>query len=79
MLQTNVNNFSYGKSHLALNVETKIYDIREEIKNNARRIIPVQSKFSKGHAENLKEMFNRELWEDNAAKLSQKYKKVSSD
>ena len=51
MLETNVNNFSEEKkTHIYSKTETKGDDIREEIKNNAIRIISIQIKALKGHA-----------------------------
>ena len=55
MLETNEHNFSEEeKSHIYLKTESKGDDIRKEIKSNAIRIISVQSKALKGHAEKLK-------------------------
>ena len=54
MLETNVNNISEeNKSHADLKIETKGHDIRKEIKYNSIRIISVQSKSVKGHAEKM--------------------------
>ena len=61
-----------GKAHVDLKIETKGYDIREKIKDNTIRIISVQSKALKGHAENLKERFNYALKEATYAKLTHK-------
>ena len=54
MLETNVNNFSDKKDNLDLKTETKGYDIREEIENDAIMIIYVQSKTLRIHASKLK-------------------------
>ena len=55
MLKTNEHNFSdFKKAHIYFKKETKGGDNREEIKENAIRIISFQSKALKGHAEKLK-------------------------
>ena len=73
MLETNVNNFSEeNKAHVNLQTETKGDEIREEIDDNAIRIISVQSKALKGHAAKLKEKLKCALKEANDAKLAQK-------
>ena len=59
MLDTNVKIVSEeNKYHVDLKTQTKGNDIREEIKDNSIRIISVQSKELKGHAEKLKEELN---------------------
>ena len=73
MLETNVHKFLEGnKSHVYLKTESKVDDIRKEIKDNTIRMISVQSKAFKGHAEKLKGGFTYTLKEDNDAKLPQK-------
>ena len=73
MLETNVNNFlDEKKSRVYLKVETKVDDIREKIEDNAIRIIYVQIKALKFHAEKLKEKLNYALKEVNYVKLDKK-------
>ena len=68
-----IKNFSEeNKSHVDLKKETKVDDIREEIEDNTIRIISVQSKALKGHAEKSKENLNYALKEANDEKLSHK-------
>ena len=51
MLDTNENKYSEeNKSYVHLKTETKVDDIREEIEDNAIRILSVLSKVLKGHA-----------------------------
>ena len=55
MLKTNVDNFpEENKAHIYLKIETKGYDIRIYIRDNAIRIFYVQCKALKGRAEKLK-------------------------
>ena len=76
MLETNVNNLSDGnKSHVYIKTETKGDDIRKEIKDNAIRIISVQSKSLEGHAEKVKENLNCVMKEYNFEKLDHKEEK----
>ena len=71
MLETNLNNFPEGnKSHIDLNTETKGDDTKEEVKDNAIRIISFQIKELNGHAKKLKENFNYALNEANDSKLA---------
>ena len=55
MLETNVkNSLEENRAHIDLNLETKEDDTIVEIRDNAIRIIYVQRKALKGHAETLK-------------------------
>ena len=73
MLETNENNFSKeNKAHIDLKTETEGYDIREEIEDNAIRMISVQRKALEVHAAKFKEKLNYELKEANDAKPPQK-------
>ena len=55
MLETNVNYFSEkNKVPVDLKTETRVDDIREEMKDNTIQRIPFQSKALKVHAEKLK-------------------------
>ena len=54
MLETNINNFSEGKTfNVDLKIETKGDYIIEDIKNNAIRVIYFQFKSLKGHAKQI--------------------------
>ena len=76
MLNTHVNNFSeVGEAHVYLKTETKGYNIKEAIENNAIRIISVQSKALKVHTAKLKEKSNCAPKEADDAKLDQKEEK----
>ena len=76
MLENNENNFpEEDKDQVYLKTETKGDDIREEIKNNATRIISVQIKSLKGHTEKLKENLDYVPKEANDTKLAQKEEK----
>ena len=72
MLEINVNNSSEeNRAHVDLNLETKEDDTKVEIRDNAIRIIYVQSKALKGHTEKLKEKLNNFFNEANDANLNQ--------
>ena len=61
MLKTNVNIFSEeNKAHVDFK-KKEVNDIKEEIKDNAIRIISVQSKSLKGHAEKLNGELNHAI------------------
>ena len=62
MLEINVNNSSEeNRAHVDLNLETKEDYTIVEIRDNAIRIIYVQSKALKGHAETLNVKLNYTL------------------
>ena len=76
MLETNINNFSgENKAHVYFKTETKGDGTRKKLKDRAIRMISVQRKAMKGHAENLKEKLNYALKEANYANLDHKEEK----
>ena len=76
MLETNKQNFSeQKKSHIDLKIENKRNVIREDIEDNAIRIISVQSKVLKVHAEKVKENLHYALKEANDEKMPQEEEK----
>ena len=73
MLENNVQKNLYeNKTHVELKEETKLYNIREEVEDNAIRIIAVHGKTLKGHASKLEKKFNFALKKVIYAKLAHK-------
>ena len=64
--------FRGGEYHIDLEIETKGDNTREEIEDNAIRMISVQRKALEVHAAKFKEKLNYELKEANDAKPPQK-------